>query len=968
MLVAVMILLILVVIVWLLRRPPSPELLLRTANKLSNEGNLPEALAVLEPLLDEEPTDGDVAFLAGDVSTRMKQFAESAEFYSRVPQRHSRRGEACFRAGDILLLRQFQLSAAEVFLREAVELNPGHQYALAHLAGLSGLCGFTSETATLRFNRLQAGQFSEVDLVLLALGDTAAENAESLKDYLTHSPDDPLTILAQAHQAWQQHDFPMARMLYERGLKLRPDSADAQARLGRILSELPDTSEFLKWRSQLNVTVADHAEIWAVFGDWSLRQQDSRGAIRCFWEAARRDPAHRRAHHQLGQLLASIGETRLAEGFQKRNETLQEFLLSAKQFNLEPTAAKVLQTITAADRCGHAWEVWGWAELLRVRFPQQAAAVKKIGKPAADSPRVLLNAQPALQPGISGFELPAWMTNGISDDQMLSAVPTETASSEGRIHFVDDAERTGLKFEYSHGDDIPGPGMRMFQFSGGGTGVLDYDRDGWPDVYLTQGGLWPVAESPMPSDVLFRNLRGSSFENVSRPAAIFEPGYSQGLAIADVDADGWPDIFVANVDGNRLFRNNGDGTFDDITSSANIVDEKWSTSAVCADFNGDGWPDLYVVNYLQGPDLLTRICHQADGTLRACTPHEFDAADDQLLMNLGNGQFKDVTSESGMLASGGKGLGVVAADFDGSGRLSVFVGNDTTANFFLHNQTATIGEVPHFEESAVISGLAFDREGRAQACMGIAAGDADGDGQLDLFVSNYFNESNTLYQRQANLLYFDTTANAGLREPGIRQLGFGAQFLDADLDGWSDLVVSNGHVDDETAREIPLHMPTQFFRNIGEGQFEEVPASQLGKWFEGRYLGRSVARVDWNRDGREDILISNLDSPAALLTNESSGFGRFIAIQLVGTVNSRDAFGTVVEVKTNSRTISRQLIAGDGYQASNERQLIFAVGDQSDVEISIRWPSGHVDNYSNIQANRLWCIVEGRTHCFPMIP
>ncbi len=331
---------------------------------------MPEALEVLEPLLGEEPTDGDVAFLAGDVSSRMKQFAESAEFYSRVPRLHSRREEACFRAGDILLLRQFQLSAAEGFLRDAVELNPQNQYALAHLAGLYGLCGNTSETAALRFNRVRAGQFSEVDLVLLALGDTAAENSESLKEYLTNNPDDPLTILAQAHQAWQQHDLPTARTLYEQGLKQRSESADAQAGLGRILSDLPDASDFLKWRSQLSVTVADHAEVWAVFGDWSLRQQDSRGAIRCFWEAARRDPAHRRAHHQLGQLLASIGETRLAEGFQKRNEALQEFLLSAKQFNLEPTAAKVLQTIAAADRCGHAWEVWGWAEVLRVRFPQ----------------------------------------------------------------------------------------------------------------------------------------------------------------------------------------------------------------------------------------------------------------------------------------------------------------------------------------------------------------------------------------------------------------------------------------------------------------------------------------------------------------------------------------------------------------------------------------------------------------------
>ncbi len=967
-LVAALMLMILGVVVFWLWRAPSAEVLLRTAKKLSIEGKLQEALTVLEPLLAQEPTDGDVAFLAGDVSSRMNRFAESAEFYSRVPREHSRREEACFRAGDILLLRQFQLSAAEVFLREVVELNPDHQSARAHLAGLYGLCGITSETSELRFDRLRAGQFTEVDLLLLALGDTAAENADSLNDYLTNSPDDPLTILAQAHQAWQQHDFPAARILYEKGLKQRPEFADAQARLGRILSDLPDGADFQKWRSQLQESVADNPEIWAVFGDWSLRQQDSRGAIRCFWEAARRDPVHRRAHHQLGQLLSSIGETRLAEGFQKRNEALQELLLSAKQCNLEPSAERVLQTIEAAGRCSHPWEVWGWAEVLRVRFPQQAAVVSEIEKPAAESPRVTLTAQPALQPGITEFALPRWMGNGIETEQTLSSVHTETASSEGRIQFVDDAERTGLKFEYSHGDNIPGPGMRMFQFSGGGTGVLDYDRDGWPDVYFTQGGLWPVAENPVPSDALFRNHRGSHFENVSGSAAIFEPGYSQGLAIADVDADGWPDIFVANVDGNRLFRNNGDGTFDDITHSANISGDKWSTSAVCADFNSDGLPDIYVVNYLEGPDLLSRICQQADGTPRACTPHEFDAADDQLLLNLGNGQFQDVTSESGMLAPGGKGLGIVAADFDGTGRLSLFVGNDTTANFFLLNQTPMPGVVPRFEDSAVQTGLAFDREGRTQACMGIAVGDADGDGQLDLFVSNYFNESNTLYQRQASLLYFDTTADAGLREPGIRQLGFGVQFLDADLDGWADLVVTNGHVDDETARGIPLHMPTQFFRNLGEGKFLEVPAGQLGKWFEGNYLGRSVARVDWNRDGREDILVSNLDSPAALLTNESSLSGGFIAIQLVGTLDSRDAIGTVVEVKTKTRTHSRQLIAGDGYQASNERQLIFAVGDDPDVQISVRWPSGHVDTYSNVPTNGHSCIIQGRSQCFTVAP
>lgn len=646
----------------------------------------------------------------------------------------------------------------------------------------------------------------------------------------------------------------------------------------------------------------------------------------------------------------------MAGAFQRRNALLQELLLTAKQSGLDAKSASALRSAVAANACHQPWEAWGWVEAARRRTAQPSDIFPQFTRPAKGTPRVLIDAQPAIEFDLQNYSLPLWLQQSPAQ----SGSPITTVVSEASIHFTNDSARIGLQFEYINGDDLPGPGMRIVHFAGGGVGVLDFDRDGWPDLYLTQGGKWPVPETSPPSDALFRNRGGERFENVAASAGISETDYSQGLAVGDIDSDGWPDLFIANVAANRLFHNNGDGTFTDITQAAGVSDNAWTTSAALADFNGDGLPDLYVVNYLEGPGLRDRICQLPNGGPRACTPHEFDAAEDQFLLNLGDGRFQDVSTASGIIAPGGKGLGIVAADFDGTGRLSIFVGNDTTANFFFQNTTNDRGGIPSFTESAVLTGLAFDRDGRSQACMGIAADDANGDSQLDLFVTNYYNESNTLYVRQPGLMFLDGTVEAGLREPSLKQLGFGTQFLDADLDGWPDLVVTNGHIDDETARDIPLHMPTQFFHNQGSGKFAEVPATRLGKWFEEKYLGRGLARLDWNRDGQEDFAVSNLDSPAALLTNESPRRGRHVTVQLVGTTSARDAIGTIVQVKSANGTKTRQLTAGDGYQASNERQLVFAVGADDAVEVTIRWPSGQTQSFQKVLSDNCWLAVEGR--------
>jgi hypothetical protein len=532
------------------------------------------------------------------------------------------------------------------------------------------------------------------------------------------------------------------------------------------------------------------------------------------------------------------------------------------------------------------------------------------------------------------------------------------------VRFADLAREAGVNFTYHNGRDPDVVGTRIFESSGGGVAALDYDGDLWPDLYFTQGGDWP----PQPGqtlhlDRIFRNLGNGQFVDVTAASRLGDEGYSQGVAAGDFDDDGFADLYVANIGENRLYRNNGDGTFSDSTARAQIHSAGWTTSVLVADLNGDGFPEIYDVTYLAGRAPLESICYDhKTGTIPAvCSPKGFAADDDRLYLNRGDGKFEDVSDRSGIRASDGKGLGIVAGDFDGSGRLSLYVANDTTDNFLFMSQPGKPGDPPRFVECGKLAGCAVDAEGKAQASMGIAAGDADGDGLLDLFVTNFYDEYAVLYRQVASGQFEDASARAQIKEPTRHMLGFGTQFLDANLDGWPDLVVANGHVDDGRRVGIPYRMRAQFFANAGAGGFIELPAEQLGDYFQREQLGRAVARVDWNRDGREDFAVSNLDTPASLVTNRTSQTGHFLALQLRGVQSNRDAIGTAVVAAIGGRHQFQQLTAGDGYQASNQRQLVFGLGDMRCVdELTIRWPSGRQQKFANVAGDATYLVVEGR--------
>jgi hypothetical protein len=329
-------------------------------------------------------------------------------------------------------------------------------------------------------------------------------------------------------------------------------------------------------------------------------------------------------------------------------------------------------------------------------------------------------------------------------------------------------------------------------------------------------------------------------------------------------------------------------------------------------------------------------------------------------LNVGDGTFTDVTSTCGIEVADGKGLGIVAADFEMNGRIELFVANDSVSNFFFRSQNKP-GESPRFFEEGLYSGLALNAFGNGEACMGVAVDDVDADGRLDLYVTNFIEESNTLYVQDGIGVFADATQRAGLRDPSMFRLGFGTQFIDAELDGWPDLIVTNGHVGNYLAEGSPYQMPPQYYRNLGNGRFEEVEAGKLGEYFQGEYVGRPLVRLDWNKDGREDVVIGHLDAPVALLTNTTQPAGNYLAVNLRGTASARDAVGTVLQVSVDGRTLVRQLTAGGGYHASNEPRVVIGLGQAERIEsLAIRWPSGSRQTFTDVPLNCELIVVEGR--------
>ena len=525
-----------------------------------------------------------------------------------------------------------------------------------------------------------------------------------------------------------------------------------------------------------------------------------------------------------------------------------------------------------------------------------------------------------------------------------------TTSLQPRLRFTDVAEQLGLHFVYQTGET--GRSL-MVETMGGGVGALDYDLDGNCDLFFCQGGDPTAgASDSQPPVALFRNAPLANWTDVAQAANLSQYGYGQGVAIGDYNADGFEDVYLTSVGRNTLLENMGDGTFRDVTDRTNTGGSRWSSSAAMADLSGDGLLDLYVCNYVMYDPNNPRICRNSKGEYRICHPAEVRPWPDDCFINLGNGQFREESQQRGLFGDGGKGLGVAVADFDVDHDPDVYVANDTTANFLFLNDGQG-----RYQERALLRGCAVNNEGLFQASMGLAVGDYDRNGFLDIYSTHYYEESNTLYRNLGPVGFQDMTGRLGLHSPTLQSLGFGTVMHDFDQNGWHDLFVTNGHVENYAGNPL-REMRPQLFRYDGSRWHERGVSA--GPFFHEEYVGRGVATIDIDidNDGDLDLAVVHQDEPAALLRNDSQR-GNWLKLTFVGHRSPRQGIGCRVTVAAGEIQYVQELIGGGSYASTHQSTLVFGLGSHPEpCRIEVRWPSGEVQVLEEIDVNQSLVVEE----------
>jgi enediyne biosynthesis protein E4 len=518
--------------------------------------------------------------------------------------------------------------------------------------------------------------------------------------------------------------------------------------------------------------------------------------------------------------------------------------------------------------------------------------------------------------------------------------------------FVDDAKAAGLEFSFRNGETV----IRQMPVAvSGGVVLLDYDRDGWLDVYALQGGTFPPERAPKNADRLFHNKGDGTFEDVTERAGIaaMPGGYGLGAAVGDVDNDGRPDLLITRWRGYALYRNRGDGSFEDVTDRWGLGgDRDWPTSAAFADLDGDGDLDLYVCHYVVWDAVNPKLCRNAaTHAFMSCNPKSSGARPDHVFRNDG-GKFTDVSAQAGIVDHDGRGLGVIAADLDDDGRIDLFVANDKSANFLFRN----LGEF-RFEEVGHVAGVAANAEGGYQAGMGVGYGDLDGDGRSDLAVTNYYGESTTLYQNLGAGIFTDRTAASGLATASRLLLGFGIALVDVNNDGRLDILTANGHTDD--LGDTPFRMPTQLLAGVGGGRLIDL-SSASGPAILLNHVGRGLAVGDLDNDGRIDALLVAQNEPLVFLHNRTERAGHWVSFRLEGRRSNRDAVGTRVILRAGGRRLVADRFGGGSYLSANDPRLHFGLGASERIaDVEVHWPSGQVDRHHDLEADAVYHLYEG---------
>lgn len=936
------------------KEPLPREKLIESAESEVNKGNFKSAEALLKTALVSEPNDVEVIFRLASVVAASGDLSSAIEYMEAIPADHPEAGLPALGQSADWCFELERFDDAETKYLQVIEAVPAAAEAHRKLAYLFNRQGRRQEAASHIRTLCRLGNVLQDELhALIHLSDAMYDPKDSNSSPRGSSNDGerpywPIGKLAEARKDFSSQDYNAAVQKLKESVLSGNTEVATIALLGRASAEAQDAEGIQLWMQRSNQDSQKYADQWAALGLVLMQENRLPEAGRALLEAIAMDSTDFRSISRLRSVLESLEKTENAADIEKRFQTLKAIAQENNQIAdaTQPDTESMLRLANQLASIDRNAEAALWRLLAGFRSNAKPSEMQEL---QSQLTTVLKSDSsfPDLRSRICGIEMDAFP---LPDLELLQSkiILNEQEPSRSRSRtdaypeFENVAEQVGLQHAYRIAREPQERGFSVYQSVGGAVAVLDFDCDGNPDLYFAQGAADPPHFISTEGNELYRSA-DDALHDISANSQTDILQYSLGATAGDWNQDGFPDLIVSNIGSNQLLINNGDGTFTQCPIDDRDDKTLMSTSLAIGDLNGDHLPDLFEVNYLHDADLAKRPRRNQQGeVIETLMPKDFQSAYDRVVIQQSDGSllFQELSENPSNAKAG---LGVVITNFDHLPGNEVFVGNDVDANQWWSHT----GNTSPWKDSAMLRGCAYGFSGAKTASMGIAAGDFDRNGWMDLHITNFQNESVSHYLNEDGF-FRDMNVQFQLSEPSQNVLGFGSQAIDYDLDGYLDIVVANGHIENSVATRRNYEQPAQLFTNLGD-QFKLSEVKDKSGYWTSKHVGRGLARLDWNDDGKADLVVTHQSENSALLINQTQTLHHWIQIEVRGTTSERDGIGTRIQVHLQDHVLTEWVTAGDGFFGRNQAIAFFGLGSENKIhKITVDWPSGEKQEFTDL--------------------